>query len=136
MTPRSNPDFKSAPSLASRADHPWDGPVVSTLADDPDFAELLEQFVQEMPARAQAIEDAWRTRDGRTLRRLAHQLRGSAGGHGFAGLGQVAGEVEDALASDGTPGSDVLTERDAARVGELVASLTHLCRRIRARRAA
>jgi HPt (histidine-containing phosphotransfer) domain-containing protein len=57
-------------------------PLVSELASDPDFAELLAAFVSEMPKRISTLETALTASDLETLARLAHQLKGSAGGYG------------------------------------------------------
>ena len=68
--------------------------LVSDLADDPDLAELIEEFVGELPARIQALEQACAAEDADALARLAHQLKGSAGGYGFPSITEVAAELE------------------------------------------
>jgi HPt (histidine-containing phosphotransfer) domain-containing protein len=50
-------------------------PLVSELAGDPDFAELLTDFLSEMPKRISALESALSACDLGTLARLTHQLR-------------------------------------------------------------
>ncbi len=92
-------------------------PLHSTLLDE-DMAELVEAFIVEMPERIAAFESALAERDWPTVRRLAHRLKGSAGGHGFELLGAVAGTVEFAVAQ----GGDDLLER--------VHQLLHQCRRV------
>jgi HPt (histidine-containing phosphotransfer) domain-containing protein len=76
------------------APHPSDGPLLSTLAGDPDMAELVTMFVSEMPERIAALQDAIGHSDLETLRKLAHQLKGSAGGYGFQPITESAAVVE------------------------------------------
>ena len=97
--------------------------LVSGLAEDPDLADLVEEFVGELPARAQAIERACAEQDIDTLTRLAHQLKGSAGGYGFPAITEVAANLErNAKAREGL---DKLTEG--------VREVIDLCSRARAR---
>ena len=69
-------------------------PLVSDLASDPDFAELLTAFLSEMPKRISALETALSASDLGTLARLSHQLKGSAGGHGYPTITEAASDVE------------------------------------------
>src|SRR5689334_17450419 len=59
------------------------GPCYSTLADDPDMAELLALFVSELPQRLVDIRQAAQGHNWQEVRRLAHQLRGAGGSYGF-----------------------------------------------------
>lgn len=72
-------------------------PIHSTYADDEDMAELVEMFVDEMPDRVSAIEDAFQAGDEDQLRVLSHQLKGSAGSYGFDVITQASAELETAL---------------------------------------
>lgn len=72
--------------------------LASTFADDPEMAELVRAFVARMPARIEEMRAAAADPNGdELLRRLAHQLKGSAGGYGFPTITDAAGKVEDAL---------------------------------------
>jgi signal transduction histidine kinase/CheY-like chemotaxis protein/HPt (histidine-containing phosphotransfer) domain-containing protein len=97
-------------------------PLVSDLVDDEDMKEIVYQFVRDLPERSSAILRACQASDAETLRRLAHQLRGSAGGYGFPRITEAACAVEQAV----TEGLEkaVLQER--------VDALASLCRRARA----
>lgn len=75
--------------------------LVSELASDPDFAELLEAFVSEMPKRISALEAALAASDLETLARLAHQLKGSAGGYGFPTITDAAKDLEQGAKTRG-----------------------------------
>jgi HPt (histidine-containing phosphotransfer) domain-containing protein len=96
--------------------------VVSTLGDDPDLGELVDEYVAVLEARIIAIERAAAAGDRRQAEILAHQMVGGAGSLGFAPISEAARRVEE-LARDGT--APALT----AGVGVLAA----LCRRARAR---
>ena len=75
------------------------GPIYSTFADDPDFGDLLEMFVETIPEKRQSIQEAFATGDLCGVRTQAHQLKGAGGGYGFGGLTGVAAELEDACAA-------------------------------------
>jgi histidine phosphotransfer protein HptB len=68
----------------------------SKLAHEPDVAELVELFVNELPGRLE--EMAWATTRGdwQEVARLAHQLKGAGGSHGFAQLTPYAWKLEQA----------------------------------------
>lgn len=72
-------------------------PLRSTLAGDPEMAELVTMFVSELADRRTAIASAMETRRVDDLKRLAHQLRGSSASYGLKPLGDVAGRLEDAI---------------------------------------
>ena len=71
-------------------------PVHSEFKTDPEYRELLELFVSEMPQRRNALERAYLRWDVAQLRVQAHQLKGSAGGYGFGGLSCLAATLEAA----------------------------------------
>jgi HPt (histidine-containing phosphotransfer) domain-containing protein len=91
----------------------------SQLANDPEMRELLELFLSELPKRANAVMHAWQSGELNTLRRVAHQLKGSCAGYGFPTIGSVAGDLENTITVNGP------LERIAEDVRELVA----LCER-------
>ncbi len=93
--------------------------LISELADDPDMAELVAEYLSELPARVQALEQACAEEDLDTLTRLAHQLKGSAGGYGFPTITEAAREAE-ALAKVG---------KAVPQLTASVETLTNLCRR-------
>jgi HPt (histidine-containing phosphotransfer) domain-containing protein len=91
----------------------------SQLAHDPEMRELLELFLSELPKRADAVMNAWRTGEMNTLKRVAHQLKGSCAGYGYPTIGSVASDLENTITVNGP------VERIAEDVRELVA----LCER-------
>jgi HPt (histidine-containing phosphotransfer) domain-containing protein len=83
------------------------------------MAELLELFINELPQRVESVTKAWESRELSTLRRIAHQLKGSCAGYGYPTIGAAAANVESDLMGQAP------LDRVAADVDELVA----LCRR-------
>jgi HPt (histidine-containing phosphotransfer) domain-containing protein len=71
--------------------------VYSTLADDPDYAEMVELFVGEMPERIEKFLGQAQDRDWANLAKAAHQLKGAAGSYGFDVVTTAAARVESAV---------------------------------------
>lgn len=76
---------------------PNKAPIRSTLASDPEMAELVAMFVSELSQRREAIRSALESQRVDDLRRLAHQLRGASASYGLAPVGEAAAKVEDAI---------------------------------------
>jgi histidine phosphotransfer protein HptB len=95
--------------------------VYSRLGSDPDLAEIVEMFVNEMPDRMEAVRSRLENADWKGLKQLAHQMKGAAGSYGFDGVSPVAGKVESAI-GDGAPEETV-----RAAVAELI----EICGRVR-----
>ncbi len=93
--------------------------IYSALADDPDLAEIVEMFVQEMPQRIALLLDRFRADDREGLRRVAHQLKGAAGSYGFAPISPAAGCLED----------QIVQSASEAQIREALDELIDLCRR-------
>jgi HPt (histidine-containing phosphotransfer) domain-containing protein len=74
-------------------------PIVSQFAADPEMRDLLEFFVGALPERVGALESALAEARLRDLQRLAHQIKGAAGGYGYPVLGQAAAALEGSLKS-------------------------------------
>lgn len=66
----------------------------SEYATDPEMRDIVTLFVDDLSRRAESLRSALADRDRTRLRSLAHQLRGSAGGYGFPGIGNAAANVE------------------------------------------
>ncbi len=104
---RPSADAKHAPALRS------------TLTGDDGLMQLIAEFVATLPDRAAALERTMADGDVGTVARLAHQLKGTGGGYGFAPISEAAARLERS-ARDGA-------DADAIRSG--VAEVTALCRR-------
>ena len=105
-----------------RAPAPPSGDLLSELVDDPDMQELIVRFVDGLAAQVERLESALRDDDRETVRRVAHQLKGAAGGYGFPTITTTAAALEK-QAREGEP------------LAERVADVTSLCKRARATRA-
>jgi len=96
-----------------RDEHDSDGgPILSSFRDDPEMTELIDYFVKALPERIAALEEAWQAADVASLKRIAHQLKGSAVGFGFEAIGQAACELEAPLA-EAPVGEDVVSGIEA-----------------------
>jgi signal transduction histidine kinase/CheY-like chemotaxis protein len=96
-------------------------PLRSDFADDPDMAEIIDSFVAGLAGRAEALREAVAEGRREEVQHLAHQLKGAAGGYGFAPITAVAAELELAAAR----GASVV------EMGEVTARLEGLCGRAR-----
>lgn len=94
----------------------------SAQTTDPEFAELVEYFLDELPNRIRELEDASDSADLSQLRLYAHRLKGCASGFGFPEVGSRAAQIESSI--DRSSGVDTEIESIRSEVGELTA----LCR--------
>ncbi len=90
---------------------------------DPAITALIEaarmDFARGLEAKAAAI--AALVGDGiwDEARRAAHKLRGSAGVHGFASVGDAAGALEDLIVTAGAPRDVAVHAKIEAKLAEL-----------------
>lgn len=96
--------------------------IVSSLAEDEEYVELIEDYVAEMPERIRQMQDRFRAKQFDQLCRLAHQLKGSAGSYGFESLSPCAAHLENAVRND----------RSEDEIYQLLVELTTMCQRLRA----
>jgi signal transduction histidine kinase/ActR/RegA family two-component response regulator/HPt (histidine-containing phosphotransfer) domain-containing protein len=71
-------------------------PLYSSFADDPDMQALVAGFVGRLPLQVQDIRLAMDDGDLERVGRLAHQIKGSAGGYGFMPVSLDAQALESA----------------------------------------
>lgn len=74
----------------------------SAYGSDPDLAELVAMFVDEMPDRVKKLQDAHTTGNSESLRQTVHQLKGAAGSYGFDQLTPLAAALEDSIRDQAT----------------------------------
>ena len=96
--------------------------LYSTLAEDPDLAEIVEMFVDEMPERIEQILNCFESEDWTGLQRASHQLKGAAGSYGFPSITPCAGILEAA----------VRQTRPEEEIRKAVDELVAMCRSVRA----
>jgi CheY-like chemotaxis protein len=87
-------------------------PLSSTLAADPDMGALVQDYATKLPGRAEELLGALRSHDVDAVARLAHQLKGSAGGYGFDPITQIAAQLEQ-LAAQQSPANELQRTLDA-----------------------
>lgn len=97
-------------------------PIYSSLGSDPDLADLVEMFVEEMPERLASFLTPFQQQNWQELRRAAHQIKGAAGSYGFPQISAMAAELEEAVSDPPQP----------EQLAELVERLVNLCNRARA----
>ena len=94
---------------------------MSKLMSKPGTAKLVERFVAGLPQRIAAIQEAAAKADWNQVKVLAHQLKGAAGGYGFAAVSQSASRIEAAVNANA----------DAAQINPHVTTLAQLCASLR-----
>jgi HPt (histidine-containing phosphotransfer) domain-containing protein len=74
---------------------PQDGIIFSALpTEDPDFREIVEEFIQRLQDQLAAMQQAVNAQDLKELARLAHWLKGAGGTAGFPAFTQPAKHLE------------------------------------------
>ncbi|MEQ1829682.1 MAG: Hpt domain-containing protein [Pirellula sp.] len=71
----------------------------SSLSFDPEFREILKQFVSEIPARIAQLRQALEDENLDRLKTLVHQLKGACGGYGFSEASFQAQSLETRIAN-------------------------------------
>lgn len=68
--------------------------IYSSMAGDPEYQDLLEAFVKDLPVRAQKVHDL--LTDGKLSEAsdILHQLKGATGIYGFKSIYEAARQVE------------------------------------------
>jgi len=95
-----------------------DGPIRSSSANDPDMAEVLPEFISELPEQVAALIRHLQEQNLGELRSAAHQLKGAGGGYGFAQITELAARAEQRV-------------KDAAPLETIAAEVESLIRLIR-----
>ena len=83
-------------SMASVVNTLQHEPVISSLAHDPEMAEIINQFVANMQAWTQQLQKASGADDKQEIIALARRLKMFAEGCGFEIIAEAAGAFEDA----------------------------------------
>lgn len=94
-------------------------PLRSRFAGDAEMVELVQEFVQELPRRAEALHGLMRASQFDELRRAAHQLKGAAGGYGFPAISDSAATVERLLHGNVDPAHFATLQRQVDELIEL-----------------
>ena len=94
----------------------------SALGADPDFAEIVGLFVDELPLRIRDMQGHFGCANWDELARLAHQLKGAAGSYGFDQITPFAVSLDKAV-RNGEP---------QAVIRAALENLAEACSRVRA----
>ena len=86
------------------------GLVYSAFRSDPDYSGLLPFFVDDLPALRTAMLEFAKVSDYESVKIQAHRLRGTAGGYGYDGLSELAGQLEDTCKTSPRNGTAILSE--------------------------
>lgn len=70
------------------------GPMVSHFADDPEFLELIQEYVASLTPHIRQWREALYADEKERLASLAHQTKGAAGMYGYPELSDLAAELE------------------------------------------
>ena len=97
--------------------------IYSTFGNDPDLANIIEIFVDELPERASKIEACFQREDWDGVRQVAHQLKGAAGSYGFQSITDMAARIESAIRNN----------ESQTNIRNSLEELGNLCRRARVR---
>jgi HPt (histidine-containing phosphotransfer) domain-containing protein len=94
--------------------------IFSTLpTEDPAFREVVEEFIQRLKTRLDAMRHALEDRDLSELARLAHWLKGAGGTAGFSVLTDPAKRLET-----------LVQDEQCDQIGAALADLAELSRRM------
>jgi len=96
-----------------------DEPLYSELADDPEYRDLLVNFIDSLPVTEYKLKSAHRNNDWNLLSELIHQLKGAGGGYGFPQLSDLAAKIEFQLVN-----------QDQLQVMQLLESLYEMFSRV------
>ena len=70
-------------------------PIVSTLLEEePDLADLVEEFVAGLPQRLQFLKEVINKRDIDSLKAALHKLKGTSGNYGYPELFTLCQKME------------------------------------------
>ncbi|MCE5278896.1 MAG: CHASE domain-containing protein [Planctomycetaceae bacterium] len=86
----------TAPDRAARPAAAAPQPLASDYADDPDMCEIIGKFVEALSDKCALMTAALKNVQTADLTRLAHQLKGAAGGYGYPTLTDAARHLETA----------------------------------------
>jgi signal transduction histidine kinase/CheY-like chemotaxis protein/HPt (histidine-containing phosphotransfer) domain-containing protein len=95
--------------------------IVSTCEGDPDMAEVLPEFIANLPAEVESIQSLLDQQNLAQLRVAIHQLKGAGGSYGFQCLTDAAAIAEHSLKSDAS----------VETIRQQVESLVDMIRRVR-----
>ncbi len=113
------PEQTTEPVKPAGADAGETEAIRSELADDPDLANLVVEFVSKLANRLEEMRKAAANGCHKQLQRLAHQLKGAGGSYGYPMLTNASRVLEDAA-----------KDKDIEAENLALAPLASLCRAV------
>ena len=107
--------------MGNEPDENIEDAIISNLEGDPELGIIVDIFAEEFPRILNSIKQACDETDIESLRRAAHQLKGSSQSAGFAVIGDYAIELSN------------FAGKEAEKTKETVNQLTAICDQITAR---
>jgi AmiR/NasT family two-component response regulator len=107
-------------------------PVVSQLLEDnPDLADMVDAFIERLPAMLDDMRQAMQQENWRQLKELVHQIKGTGGLYGYPGITETAAQLEFQIISQQRAGiEEVMRELEiyCERIiaGHRMDNVTHL----------
>ncbi len=123
--PPARPPGTLAPISPSGLDASHPLRILETQAGPRVFVEVVDVFLQTVPARLADMRDALRRKDAAALRALAHTLKGSTAQLGATGMADLCVQIHGAVRAGNLAGLLELVEaleRDFASVREALAA--------------
>jgi CheY-like chemotaxis protein len=71
-----------------------------TVRADPEYAELIQEFMHSMKSRPDTLSQALHARDYQAIRALGHQMNGEGGTFGFDAISTFGAELEKAASRE------------------------------------
>lgn len=76
-------------------------PIVSCLLEDePEFADVVEKFVNSLPNNERRLGEAMDLQNWSDMKRIAHDIKGTAGSMGYPQLTDLAAQIEFQLINE------------------------------------
>jgi len=75
-------------------------PITSTLIEDSDYTEILEEFVRSLPERLAKITSVLNNEDWKELKFLIHSLKGTSGNLGYNELYDFTKDIEQKIINE------------------------------------
>ena len=76
-------------------------PIYSEFAGDEEIGEIIILYAEEMPDRAARLQAELDAENWDRLQELSHQIKGSAGSHGFPMVSRAAAHLNNLIKNDG-----------------------------------
>jgi len=71
--------------------------IVSTMIDHRGMKKIIVEYIEGLPMEVAKMQEMIDRNDLPSLKRVAHQLRGTGGGYGFDSITDLAADVENAI---------------------------------------